>query len=98
MVLADDLADVTAVHIAAAGVTVDGSLLRAEAGANWDEVVALSLRPVSVRLECLSGIPGTAGATPAAERGLRTESKVSFVTATSPGIEPRDRPGALVMA
>ncbi|WP_145046863.1 UDP-N-acetylmuramate dehydrogenase [Mycobacteroides abscessus] len=64
VVLADDLADVTAVHIAAAGVTGDGALLRAEAGANWDEVVALSLRAGLGGLECLSGIPGTAGATP----------------------------------
>lgn len=38
VVLADDLADVTAVHIAAAGVTVDGSLLRsrpAPTGTRW---------------------------------------------------------------
>ncbi|MFD6195696.1 UDP-N-acetylmuramate dehydrogenase [Mycobacteriaceae bacterium NPDC060252] len=64
LVLADDLSDLTVVHIASAGVTVDGPLLRADAGANWDEVVALSLQAGLGGLECLSGIPGTAGATP----------------------------------
>ncbi|WP_083335672.1 UDP-N-acetylmuramate dehydrogenase [Mycobacteroides saopaulense] len=64
VVLADDLPDLTVVHIAAAGVEVDGSLLRAAAGTNWDEVVGLSLQAGLGGLECLSGIPGTAGATP----------------------------------
>ncbi|MEU9805233.1 UDP-N-acetylmuramate dehydrogenase [Mycobacterium sp. NPDC050853] len=64
LVLADDLPDLMVVHIASAGVTVDGPLLRADAGTNWDEVVALSLRAGLGGLECLSGIPGTAGATP----------------------------------
>ncbi|MUM19729.1 UDP-N-acetylmuramate dehydrogenase [Mycobacterium sp. CBMA271] len=64
VVLADDLPDLAVVHIASAGVTVDGPILRADAGANWDEVVALSMRAGLGGLECLSGIPGTAGATP----------------------------------
>ncbi len=64
VVLADALPDLTVVHIAAAGVAVEGPLLRAEAGTNWDEVVAFSLRAGLGGLECLSGIPGTAGATP----------------------------------
>lgn len=64
LVLADDLPDLTVVHIAAAGVEVDGPLLRADAGTNWDELVALSLHAGLGGLECLSGIPGTAGATP----------------------------------
>ncbi len=64
VVLADDLPDLTVVHIASAGVTVDGPTLRADAGTNWDEVVALSLQAGLGGLECLSGIPGTAGATP----------------------------------
>lgn len=64
VVLADDLPDLTVVHIASAGVTVDGPLLRADAGTNWDELVAVSLQAGLGGLECLSGIPGTAGATP----------------------------------
>lgn len=64
VVLADDLPDLTVVHMASAGVAVDGPILRADAGTNWDEVVALSLRAGLGGLECLSGIPGTAGATP----------------------------------
>lgn len=64
VVLADNVPDLVVVHLASAGVTVDGSLLRAYAGTEWDQVVALSLRAGLGGLECLSGIPGTAGATP----------------------------------
>lgn len=39
-------------------------LLRAGAGAVWDEVVAASIDAGLGGLECLSGIPGSAGATP----------------------------------
>ncbi|WP_419196936.1 UDP-N-acetylmuramate dehydrogenase [Mycolicibacterium obuense] len=64
VVLADDLHPPTVVRIATRGVTVDGPLLRAEAGAVWDEVVAASLAHGLGGLECLSGIPGSTGATP----------------------------------
>ncbi|MCG7596555.1 UDP-N-acetylmuramate dehydrogenase [Mycobacterium sp. PSTR-4-N] len=64
VVLADDLRPPTVVRIATRGVTVDGPLLRAEAGAVWDEVVAASLAHGLGGLECLSGIPGSTGATP----------------------------------
>lgn len=42
----------------------DAVLVTAAAGEPWDEVVALSVRENLAGLECLSGIPGTAGATP----------------------------------
>ncbi|MBX7454674.1 UDP-N-acetylmuramate dehydrogenase [Mycolicibacterium sp. 3033] len=64
VVLADDLRAPTVVRIATRGVTVDGPLLRAEAGAVWDDVVAASLAHGLGGLECLSGIPGSTGATP----------------------------------
>jgi UDP-N-acetylmuramate dehydrogenase len=64
VVLADDLADLTVVRLANTGVTVDGDLLRAEAGAVFDDVVIASLEHGLGGLECLSGIPGSAGATP----------------------------------
>ncbi|HKS99868.1 MAG TPA: UDP-N-acetylmuramate dehydrogenase [Rugosimonospora sp.] len=40
-----------------------GALLTAEAGQAWDEVVRASLAAGLAGLECLSGIPGSAGAT-----------------------------------
>ncbi|MHA0285414.1 UDP-N-acetylmuramate dehydrogenase [Mycobacterium sp. C3-094] len=64
VVLADDLRPPMVVRIATRGVSVDGPLLRAEAGAVWDEVVAASLAHGLGGLECLSGIPGSTGATP----------------------------------
>jgi UDP-N-acetylmuramate dehydrogenase len=64
VVIADDLTGLTVVHLANAQVSVDGHVVRAEAGAVWDDVVATSLEHGLGGLECLSGIPGSAGATP----------------------------------
>jgi UDP-N-acetylmuramate dehydrogenase len=64
VVLADDLTDLTVVLLANTEITVDGNIVRAEAGAVWDDVVVTSLAHGLGGLECLSGIPGSAGATP----------------------------------
>ncbi len=54
----------TVVHLTNAGVEIDGTRLTAGAGAVWDDVVAASVAAGLGGLECLSGIPGSAGATP----------------------------------
>ena len=64
VVIADDLTDLTVLRLATAGISVDGPLLRAEAGAVWDDVVLTAVTSNLGGLECLSGIPGSAGATP----------------------------------
>jgi UDP-N-acetylmuramate dehydrogenase len=64
VVLADDLADLTVVLLANTEITVEANIVRAEAGAVWDDVVVTSLAHGLGGLECLSGIPGSAGATP----------------------------------
>ncbi|MBJ7338682.1 UDP-N-acetylmuramate dehydrogenase [Mycolicibacterium sp.] len=64
LVIADDLADLTVVRVANTEITVAGDVVRAEAGASWDDVVVTSLAYGLGGLECLSGIPGSAGATP----------------------------------
>ena len=64
VVLSDDLADLTVVLLANTEITVEGNIVRAEAGAVWDDVVVTSLAHGLGGLECLSGIPGSAGATP----------------------------------
>lgn len=64
VVIADTVADLTAVRLANDRVTIDGNLVRAEAGAVWDDVVVAAIRQGLGGLECLSGIPGSAGATP----------------------------------
>ena len=64
LVIADTLTDLTAVRLANDGITVEGNLVRAEAGAVWDDVVVTAVEHGLGGLECLSGIPGSAGATP----------------------------------
>jgi UDP-N-acetylmuramate dehydrogenase len=64
VVLADDLTDLTVVLLANTEITVEDNIVRAEAGAAWDDVVVTSLAHGLGGLECLSGIPGSAGATP----------------------------------
>jgi UDP-N-acetylmuramate dehydrogenase len=64
LVIADTVTDLTAVRVASAGITIDGNLVRADAGAVWDDVVVAAIERGLGGLECLSGIPGSAGATP----------------------------------
>lgn len=45
-------------------VTVANGIVRADAGAVWDDVVALTVECGLGGIECLSGIPGNAGAVP----------------------------------
>ncbi|CAM3631785.1 UDP-N-acetylmuramate dehydrogenase [Tsukamurella ocularis] len=64
LVIADAGFDGTVVHLAHDAVSIDGTVLTADAGAVWDDVVAASVDAGLGGLECLSGIPGSAGATP----------------------------------
>lgn len=64
VVIADDLTDLTVVRLAGQNVAIDGGMLRAQAGADWDSVVARAVDANLGGLECLSGIPGSAGGTP----------------------------------
>jgi UDP-N-acetylmuramate dehydrogenase len=80
VVIADELTDLTVVRLATGKVVVDGHLLRAEAGANWDDVVAASLRHGLGGLECLSGIPGSTGATPVQNVGAYGVEVADLIT------------------
>lgn len=51
-------------QIANRGVTISGDEVTVAAGEPWDDVVGLTVDEGLGGLECLSGIPGTAGATP----------------------------------
>ncbi|EEW48448.1 UDP-N-acetylenolpyruvoylglucosamine reductase domain protein [Corynebacterium efficiens YS-314] len=66
LVVADGELDVVAVIIEADDVTLNlaNGVVVAEAGAEWDDVVSLSVDAGLGGIECLSGIPGSAGATP----------------------------------
>ncbi|SFL80363.1 UDP-N-acetylmuramate dehydrogenase [Nocardia asteroides] len=56
--------DGVAVQVGNTDVRLGADSVLAEAGANWDEVVAATVAAGFGGLECLSGIPGSAGATP----------------------------------
>jgi len=66
LLVADAGFDGTVVHVAttATQLAAGGDLVRIEAGADWDGVVAATVAAGHGGLECLSGIPGSAGATP----------------------------------
>src|ERR1700759_2964732 len=64
VVIADTLTDLTVVRLANNNIRVQGNIVRAEAGAVWDDVVVAAIAAGLGGLECLSGIPGSAGATP----------------------------------
>jgi UDP-N-acetylmuramate dehydrogenase len=64
LVIAETLTDLTVVRLSTERISVDGNILRAEAGAVWDDVVVRAVAAGLGGLECLSGIPGSAGATP----------------------------------
>ena len=68
LVVADAGFDGLVVAMRTRGLTIerdgDGALLHAEAGEPWDKVVERSVSEGLTGLECLSGIPGLAGATP----------------------------------
>ncbi|AEF39074.1 UDP-N-acetylmuramate dehydrogenase [Hoyosella subflava] len=64
LVIADEGVDAVVVRVAATSYSIDGAVVHAEAGTNWDTVVAASVVAGLGGLECLSGIPGSTGATP----------------------------------
>jgi UDP-N-acetylmuramate dehydrogenase len=64
VVIADTLTDLTVIRLANNNIRVEGNIVRAEAGAVWDDVVVAAIAAGLGGLECLSGIPGSAGATP----------------------------------
>ncbi|MBM7459747.1 UDP-N-acetylmuramate dehydrogenase [Rhodococcus coprophilus] len=64
LVIGDDGFKGVVVRIATGGISVSDSVVRADAGAEWDAVVAAAVAAGVGGLECLSGIPGSAGATP----------------------------------
>jgi UDP-N-acetylmuramate dehydrogenase len=64
VVIADEGVPGTVVRIATRGVERDGLRLTVAAGEDWDALVARCVAEGMQGFECLSGIPGTVGATP----------------------------------
>lgn len=68
--------------------------LRVEAGEPWDDLVAATVEAGYSGLECLSGIPGSAGATPIQNVGAYGQE----VAETVAGVEAYDRVAGEVVA
>ncbi|HWI70621.1 MAG TPA: UDP-N-acetylmuramate dehydrogenase, partial [Baekduia sp.] len=64
VVIGDDGVAGTVVLVRTRGVERDGDVLHVAAGEVWDDVVAWTVAEGLSGIECLSGIPGSAGATP----------------------------------
>ncbi|MBE1499177.1 UDP-N-acetylmuramate dehydrogenase [Amycolatopsis lexingtonensis] len=64
LVVADAGFDGTLVEVANTGWRRDGDVVEVQAGQNWDAFVAALVEAGLGGLECLSGIPGSVGATP----------------------------------
>jgi UDP-N-acetylmuramate dehydrogenase len=64
LVVADGGFPGTVVHITSRGVRFDGDALEVAAGEPWDPLVARCVEAGLAGFECLSGIPGSIGATP----------------------------------
>jgi UDP-N-acetylmuramate dehydrogenase len=91
LVIADDGFPGTVVHVATRGVsytrTRDGVEVTVAAGEDWDNVVAATVAEGLAGLECLSGIPGRAGATPIQNVGAYGQEVAEAIT----GVRVLDR-------
>jgi UDP-N-acetylmuramate dehydrogenase len=56
--------DGTVIKMASDRFTIDGELVTADAGAEWDRIVSATVTEGLAGIEALSGIPGTIGGTP----------------------------------
>jgi UDP-N-acetylmuramate dehydrogenase len=64
VVIADEGFPGTVVRVCTQGVECDGARMEVQAGEPWDDVVATCVAEGLQGFECLSGIPGSTGATP----------------------------------
>ena len=77
----------------AEGDTCGGAFVEVGAGEPWDDVVAAAVENGWIGVEALSGIPGTAGATPIQNVGAYGQ-EIAQTRRQGPHVGPRGRPGA----
>jgi UDP-N-acetylmuramate dehydrogenase len=95
LVVADDGFDGTVIQVATHGVSRGAApgVLTVAAGEDWDAVVARTVAEGLAGLECLSGIPGLAGATPIQNVGAYGQE----VAETIRGVRAYDRKAGEVL-
>jgi UDP-N-acetylmuramate dehydrogenase len=80
VVIADEGFAGTVVRVLTRGIDRDGTALDVAAGEPWDDVVAGSVDAGLAGVECLSGIPGSTGATPIQNVGAYGQDVAQTVT------------------
>ena len=83
LVVADEGFDGTVIQVATTGIRPgrEPGLVTVAAGEDWDAVVAWTVAAGLAGLECLSGIPGRAGATPIQNVGAYGQEVAETITA-----------------
>jgi UDP-N-acetylmuramate dehydrogenase len=80
VVVADDGFPGTVVHVRTRGVERDGTSFTVQAGERWDPFVAERVGEGLAGVECLSGIPGSTGATPIQNVGAYGQEVEEVIT------------------
>ena len=96
LLIADEGFDGLVIHVDLRGVTVESvdeyAMVRVAAGEVWDDFVKMTVENGWSGIECLSGIPGSAGATPIQNVGAYGQE----VSETIARVEALDRTTSLV--
>ena len=80
LVVGDKGFDGTALRIATRGAELSGTTLELAAGEVWTDAVARAVEAGLAGIECLAGIPGSAGATPIQNVGAYGQEVASTIT------------------
>ena len=80
VVVADDGFSGTVVHVLTRGIVRDGAAFTVQAGEEWDPFVAARVTDGLAGIECLSGIPGSTGATPIQNVGAYGQEVADVIT------------------
>jgi UDP-N-acetylmuramate dehydrogenase len=80
IVASDDLANLKVIKTENTGIERNGNLLKVQAGEDWDEFVAFTVKEGLSGIEALSGIPGCVGASPIQNIGAYGQEVADTIT------------------